>query len=129
VDIVEVERIARAIERWGDSFLHRIYTSRELARYSGRYQELAARFAGKEAISKALGTGMIGVGWREMEILSDGRGKPQVHLYGRARERAQALGLDHFSISLSHTDNTAVAMVVASGRDETVERAGGHGIA
>lgn len=118
VDLVETERIARAIERWGDSFLHRIYTPRELARYGGRLPELAARFAGKEAISKALGTGMIGVGWKEMEILSDRRGKPQVHLHGRAKERARALGLEHFSISLSHTDRIALALVVAIGTDK-----------
>lgn len=119
VDAIEVERIAQAIERWGEPFLEHIYTPRELARYRGRLLELAARFAGKEAISKALGTGMIGITWWEMEILSDGRGKPQITLYGRALERAEELGLDEFSISLTHTDNLALAFVVATGRQKT----------
>ena len=117
VDMVEIERIECAIQRWGRRFLARTYTPRELARYGEKLPELAARFAGKEAISKALGTGMIGISWREMEILSDGRGKPQVTLHGRAKERAEELGLEAFSISLSHTDNLAVAFVMASGPD------------
>jgi holo-[acyl-carrier protein] synthase len=74
--------------------------------------ELAVRFAGKEAISKALGTGLNGVSWREMEILADLRGKPIVHLHGRAAARAAELGLECFAISLSHSHDNAVAFVV-----------------
>ncbi len=113
VDIIEIERIARAIERWGDSFLNKIFTPQELERYGDRIPELAARFAGKEAISKALGTGIRGICWKEMEILADGRGKPEVRLYSRARRRAEELGLKEFSISLSHCRQFAVAFVVA----------------
>jgi holo-[acyl-carrier protein] synthase len=116
VDLIEVPRIARALERWGDRFLHRIYTDAETALCGGRVPELAVRFAGKEAISKALGTGLVGVDWPEMEILSDPRGKPIVHLYGRAQKRAEALGLSHWAISLTHTKEHAIAMVVASGQ-------------
>jgi holo-[acyl-carrier protein] synthase len=113
VDIIEVERIARAVERWGPRFLRHVYTEAEVARCRGRVPELAVRFAGKEAISKALGTGLKGISWTEMEILSDRRGKPTVTLYGKALARAEALGLDEWAISLSHSDDQALAFVVA----------------
>jgi len=115
VDITEIPRIARALERWGERFLRRVYTEAEVAYCRGRVGELAARFAAKEAISKALGTGMVGVGWTEMEVLGDRRGKPQVTLYGRALVRAQELGLTEWAVSLSHTRDSAVAVVVARG--------------
>ena len=88
VDIIEIPRVAEALARWGDRFLRRVYTSREVAFCRGRVPELAARFAAKEAVSKALGTGMRGVAWREIEVCPDRRGKPHVYLHGRARERA-----------------------------------------
>jgi holo-[acyl-carrier protein] synthase len=112
VDIIEVERIARAIERWNGRFLERVYTGAELDLCAGRVPELAVRFAGKEAISKALGTGLAGVSWREMEVLADMRGKPLVYLHGRAAARASRMGLTEFEISLSHTREHAVAFVV-----------------
>jgi len=114
VDIAEIERISRAVERWGDRFLQRIYTEREIAYCRGRIAELAARFAAKEAVSKALGTGLVGISWREMEVLADRRGKPCVVLHGRARARAECLGLGEWAVSLTHSDDNAVAMVVAS---------------
>jgi len=114
VDIVEIGRIERAIQRWGKRFLERVYTPAELALCRGRAPELAARFAAKEAISKALGTGLRGIAWREMEVLSDERGKPLVHLHGRARARAEFLGLSDFAISLSHSRDYALAFVVAT---------------
>ncbi len=113
VDIIEIDRVQRAISRWGNRFLDRVYTAGELALCRGRAPELAARFAGKEAISKALGTGLVGISWREMEILSDPRGKPWVRLHGRAAARASRLGLNDFAISLSHSQDYAVAFVVA----------------
>lgn len=114
VDLIETERIARALERWGERFLQYVYTTAEL-NYCGRHvPELAARFAAKEAVSKALGTGLRGIRWREMEILPDSRGKPVVRLHGRARKRAGDLGLDEFAISLSHSRRYAIAFVVAS---------------
>ena len=115
VDIIEIDRIAQALERWGERFLAHVYTPEEIAFCRGRVPELAARFAAKEAISKALGTGLAGIAWQEMEILADPRGKPLVRLYGRAATRAAALGLNEFAISLSHARNYAVASVVASG--------------
>lgn len=113
VDIIEIERIERAISRWDDRFLNRVYTPAELALCRGRVPELAVRFAGKEAISKVLGTGLFGVSWREMEVLADARGKPLVHLHGRAAVRAMELGLADMAISLSHSRDYAVAFVVA----------------
>lgn len=115
VDIIEISRVKRAIERWGERFLQHVYTPAEVAYCRGRMPELAARFAGKEAISKALGTGLFGISWTEMEILADRRGKPHVTLYGRALKRAQELGLTEWAISLTHSDDNAVAFVVASG--------------
>ena len=116
VDIVEIPRIARALDRWGERFLHRVYTDAELGYCRGRLRELAARFAAKEAASKALGTGIVGISWTEIEILGDRRGKPQVRLYGRALARARELGLEEWAVSLSHSDENALAMVVATGR-------------
>jgi holo-[acyl-carrier protein] synthase len=115
VDAIEIGRIAAALERFGARFEQRVYTPRELAFCRGRVVELAARFAAKEAVSKALGTGIRGVAWREIEILPNRRGKPQVYLYGRALARAADLGLTHFEISLTHTDELAIAFVVAFG--------------
>jgi holo-[acyl-carrier protein] synthase len=113
VDLIETGRIARALERWGDRFLSHVYTEAEVRHCRNHVPELAARFAAKEAVSKALGTGLRGVTWREMEILSDARGKPLVTLHGRAKRRAEELGLDDFAVSLSHSRKYAVAFVVA----------------
>lgn len=115
VDIIEIHRLQRAVERWGHRFLAHVYTPTEVAFCRGRVAELAVRFAGKEAISKALGTGIAGISWREMEILPDGRGKPLVFLHGRAAQRAQEMGLVEFAISLSHSNDHAIAFVVAVG--------------
>ncbi len=114
VDLIEIGRIQRALGEFGDRFLRRIYTERERERYQGRISELAARFAAKEATSKALGLGIRGIHWREMEILSNRRGKPVLILHDRAAERARTLGLNHFSVSLTHSRTDAMAFVVAS---------------
>jgi len=123
VDMVEIPRIARALARWGERFLHKVYTEEEVAYCRGRVPELAARFAAKEAISKALGTGMVGIRWVEMEVLGDRRGKPVVTLYGQALARAQELGLEQWAVSLSHSRDSAIAVVVArEGRECHSER-------
>jgi holo-[acyl-carrier protein] synthase len=118
VDIIEIERVARAVTRWGVRFLERVYTPAEQRLCRGSVPELAVRFAAKEAISKALGTGLVGVSWREMEVLADKRGKPLVHLYGRAADHAAALGLAELAISLSHSRDHAVAVVVGGANEE-----------
>jgi holo-[acyl-carrier protein] synthase len=113
VDLIEIARIEAAVRRWGDRILHRVWTDRELAYCRGRAPQLAARFAGKEAASKTLGTGIRDIVWRDIEILPDRRGKPLVLLHGAAKERAALLGLDTWSISLTHSRELACAMVVA----------------
>jgi len=116
VDLVEVERIETMLSRYGERFLTRVFTDREIGYCRGRSPELAARFAAKEAVSKALGVGIQhqeGVGWREIEVVSDAHGKPAVILTGRAAQRAGELGLSTFALSLSHTREYAIAMVVA----------------
>ncbi len=116
VDIIEIARIQRTYDDFGERFLNRVYTERERERYRGRVNELAARFAAKEATSKALGTGIVGIRWREMEVLPNRRGKPVLILHGQAAERARLLGLTDFSVSLTHSRTDAMAFVVAVNR-------------
>jgi holo-[acyl-carrier protein] synthase len=127
IDLIEIERIARAVERWGDRFLDRVYTPAELRRYRARTASLAARWAAKEAVAKLLGVGLRGLGgagrhedglaWHDIEVLSDAEGRPTLTLYGGAADRAQALGLSAIAISLSHTREHAIASVVAQSAD------------
>ncbi len=109
VDIVEIARLEKAIARWGERFLRRVYTRSELKQYRQKLSSLAARFAAKEAIIKALGKPARGICLREIEILSDPNGKPLVNLYGKAQQQAQGLGLNRLSITLSHSREYAVA--------------------
>jgi holo-[acyl-carrier protein] synthase len=111
IDIIEIARIERALSRWGDGFLQRVYTEPELKRYHNSLSSLAARFAGKEAVIKALGPQTEGISLRDIEILSGPGGKPSVHLYGRAQHRADSLGLSRLAISLSHSKEYAIALV------------------
>jgi len=117
VDIIEIERVQAVIDRWGQRFLRRIYTDAELDFCRGRVPELAVRFAGKEAVMKALGTGRRGVSWRDIEILSNKRRAPLVFLRGRARRRAKKLGIEELAISLSHSRDYAVASVVGGAQE------------
>ena len=112
VDIIEIERIQRAFQRWGDRFLRRIYTEDEAAYCRGRPPNLAGRFAAKEAAMKALGTGLRGVGWKDIEVVRNRAGAPSVRLHGRAKLRAEALGVRELSLSFSHSRDYAVAFVV-----------------
>ncbi len=118
IDVIEIARIQRTFDDFGERFLNRVYTERERERYRGRVNELAARFAAKEATSKALGTGIVGIRWREMEVLPNRWGKPVLILHGRAAERARHLGLTDFSVSLTHSRTDAMAFVVATHTDE-----------
>ena len=118
VDLVQISRIARAVDRFGERFLARVYTPQELAFTRKRAAELAARFAAKEAVSKALGVGVRvlsphGILWHEVETLNESGGKPYVLLHGRAAELAAAQGLTEWAISLSHDGDMAIAFVVA----------------
>lgn len=112
LDIIEIARIEGALGRWGERFLRRVYTEEELSICRNRSQALAVRFAAKEAVMKALGTGTKGVGWHDIEVLSNSDGKPLVCLHGRAQKRSEELGLGGLAISLSHSRQYAVASVV-----------------
>ncbi len=114
VDMVEIDRIAAAVTRWGDRFLQRVYTPGEIAFCRGRAERLAARFAAKEAAMKALGTGRRGVGWREVEVAREPGQAPRILLHGRASRRAEFLGLDGLAVSLSHSRAYAIASVVGN---------------
>ena len=120
VDLVKIPRIERLLARYGDNFLARVYTSQEILFSRGRPAELAARFAAKEAVSKALGVGVrvlspAGIAWHEVETLNERSGKPYVVLHGRAESLADAMGLRTWSVSLSHDGGLAIAFVVALG--------------
>lgn len=116
VDLVEVDRIAQSIERYGDRFLRRVYTDKEIAyctRKRNSAESFAARFAAKEAGAKALGTGINnGVGWHDIAVGRLPGGRPELELFGAAKRRAEKLGVRTISLSLTHTSQVAVAMVV-----------------
>ena len=117
VDIIEISRIARTLERYGERFLLRIYTSGELEYCRGRPSKLASRFAAKEATMKALGTGVRGVGWKDIEVTRAPSGAPGILLHGRAKSRAERLGVLEISISMSDSRDNAVAFVVTRRED------------
>ena len=112
IDVVELDRLAQLLRRHSQRFLDRVYTPAEQAFCRGRVSELAARFAAKEATMKALGTGVRGVGWRDIEVLPNRRGKPLLLLHGRALERAALLGLSDLDVSLTTARDFAAAVVV-----------------
>jgi holo-[acyl-carrier protein] synthase len=118
IDVIEMDRFENVYNEFGDRLLERVFTPAEVLYCRGRAPELAARFAAKEAVSKALGVGMRmmardGIEWKDVEVVGDRRGKPVVRLYGRAAARAAEMGLVEWAISLSHTRDSATAMVVA----------------
>jgi len=117
-DMIEIARIQRSLTRYGDAFLHRVYTPAEIAycqlKKRNAAESFAARFAAKEAAAKALGTGISrGVIWREFEILRLPGQRPTLHLSGRAAAIAARLGIPHLPLSLSHTRELAIAIVIA----------------
>ena len=114
IDIIEIARIKAAIDRWGKHFLQRVYTEPELRQYGKKPSSLAARFAAKEAVIKALGTAASGISWKDIEILSEPGGKPLVRLHGKARGKADALGLGEMAISLSDSREHAIAFVIGA---------------
>lgn len=113
VDMIEVERIKQSITRHGQRFLDRFFTAQEQSYCQGRAASLAGRFAVKEAVSKALGTGIGDMNWTDIEVVCNVRGKPELVLHNKAQEIAAAQNLHHWSISLSHTQSLAIAVVIA----------------
>jgi holo-[acyl-carrier protein] synthase len=117
-DMIEIARIEHSLTRYGDAFLHRIYTPAEIAycrqKRKTSAESFAARFAAKEAAAKALGTGISrGVTWTELEVLRLPGQRPTLQLSGRAASIAARLGVRHLSLTLSHTRELAIAIVVA----------------
>lgn len=118
IDLVEVARIGRLAEDHADRFLERVFTEAERsiasARGKRRTEFLAGRFAAKEAVLKALGTGLAeGIHWTDIEVLSDARGAPTLNVRGRAEQIARDRGVNAWLISISHTDTHAIASVIA----------------
>jgi holo-[acyl-carrier protein] synthase len=115
-DLIEIERVRQSIERFGERFLARVYSLDEIAycqRKKSSAESFAARFAAKEAGAKALGTGISrGVGWRELAVRRAPSGQPSLELTGRALEIAQTLGVTRISLSLTHSRELAMAVVV-----------------
>jgi holo-[acyl-carrier protein] synthase len=113
VDIIEIARIQKSVDQSGERFLQKIFTSNEIMycmSKHNRYQHLASRFAAKEAVSKALATGWSGdFAWKDVEVMNDGAGKPQITLYGKLRDRLAAASV---LISLSHSESHVVAMAL-----------------
>lgn len=114
VDMIEVERIERAMARHGERFFARFFTETERVQANDIPARLAARFAAKEAVAKALGTGIGDVRWIDIEVHSDARGRPHLKLHNTAADIAAGLGLSSWQVSLSHTRDLAIAFVAAT---------------
>lgn len=117
VDIIEIPRVRLVFEKYGQRFLDRVFTAGEIAYCRGRASNLAARFAAKEAAMKALGTGVRGVAWKDIEVVRQESGAPSIQLHGRAKNRAEHLGVQEMALSLSHSREYAVASVIARSSD------------
>ena len=119
VDIVENARVGELLEKHGRTFQEKLFTEGELSyarERRRRTEHLAARFAAKEAVAKALGQGIAnGVSWRDIEVVHNDAGKPEVKLTGPVKDLAESMGVRSLHISLSHTDSHSIAFVVAEG--------------
>jgi holo-[acyl-carrier protein] synthase len=113
VDLIEIARIDEVVARHGKHYLERVFTPAELEYCGKRAESLAGRFAAKEAVAKALGTGIGDVSWTEIEILGDEQKAPKLTLYGKAESKAKELGLINWSVSISHSQSQSVAIAVA----------------
>lgn len=112
IDIIEVDRVRKVYERYPERFLKRVFTPLEVLQCRGKVTRLAGRFAAKEAISKALGTGLHGVSWQEMEVVQLRSGRPSVRLHGNAKRRAEQLGLSAFDVSIADLAQFSIAIAV-----------------
>lgn len=115
VDIIEVWRVKRALDKWGDRFLKRVFTERELEYANTKkfsHETLAARFACKESVLKAFGDTRIGARLKNIEVLNDTKGKPEVVLHGEVKEFADKNELDNIIVSMSHTNTYAVSSAI-----------------
>jgi holo-[acyl-carrier protein] synthase len=121
IDLTEVDRVERVLARWGDRFVDRVFRPGEISRRRrhprARAEHVAGRFAAKEATMKALGTGWRGLGFRDIEVGRDPRGKPVLTLHGKALARAQALRVASMEVSITHSSTTAAAVVALVAED------------
>ena len=115
VDLIEISRIEEVVSRHGKHYLERIYTPAELEQCGKRTESLAGRFAAKEAVAKALGSGIGDVSWKEIEVLGDEQNAPVLILHGAAEQMAKGIGLTTWSVSISHNQSHSVALVVMIG--------------
>jgi holo-[acyl-carrier protein] synthase len=110
IDIIKVERIRASLERFGTRFTKRVLTDAERRYVRDRPETMAGRWAAKEAVSKVLGLGVRGIGWRDIEIERLPTGQPAVRLHGRAAARAEQLGMGRIAVSITHESDYAVAI-------------------
>ncbi|MBN2048229.1 MAG: holo-ACP synthase [Anaerolineaceae bacterium] len=115
VDLVEIRRFRSLKPTIRERFIARVFTEAEIADCRGHDERLAGRFAVKEAVSKALGTGIGIIRWQDVEVLRGARGEPEMRLDGQARVEAETLGITQWSVSISHTHDHAVAIVIGLG--------------
>jgi len=116
IDTIEISRLEEIRPEIRERFISRVFTTQEIAQARNRNDVLSGLFAAKEAVSKALGTGIGRVAWQDIEIIHLISGQPTVHLHGHAEIVAEQLGLEEWSVSISHDRNKAVALAVAIGR-------------
>ncbi len=117
IDLVDFPRIENMLEKHGDRFLDRVFTSREqadAAETRNRVEKLAGRFAAKEAVLKLIGTGWRGeIAWTDIEVINNALGQPQVNISGEVKRIAEELQIEQITISIAHTANFAIASAVA----------------
>lgn len=113
VDIIEIERVQRSLDRFGDKLCNRIFTAQEQTYCAGKINSLAGRYAVKEAVSKALGTGIGDFTWTDIEVINNQHGKPELILHNNAKALAAEQGLNQWAISISHTNTHAIGFAVA----------------
>ena len=113
IDLIEIDRFASAYQRYNQRLAQRLFTPTELAENGENMASLAARFAAKEAVAKAFGTGIGNISWQDIEIHRGRSGEPILHLHGAAQKMAEEQNISTWSLSLSHTQSHAIAIVVA----------------
>ena len=118
IDIIEIDRVARVLKSYPDRFINRVYNPAEAAYCRNRAPQLASRFAAKEAVMKALGTGIRGIPWRSIEVTRKRGGPPEITLHGPAKNRAELMGITRIALSLSHSKQFAAASVVMEASDD-----------
>ena len=113
IDIIEINRIKKAVRKWDTRFLNRIYTEKEIELYRGKPSSLAARFAGKEAALKALGTGLVGkMNWKDLSFVQGDLNRPELRCYGEIEKRCTNLNVKSMHVTFSHTKSHAIAVII-----------------